>query len=80
MEAVYTHPDFEENNGQFTSDIGLVFTSEDFVLHWHVDTACLPTDDSDLDLGNCFVAGFGKNQSGAHGSYQHIIQGLHSPW
>ena len=32
VEAVYTHPDFEENNGQFTSDIGLVFTSEHFVL------------------------------------------------
>merc|ERR1712117_71745 len=56
------------------NDFAVLFTSEDFLLDQHIDTACLPAADESFDGTSCFATGWGKDQFGAAGEYQVVLK------
>merc|ERR1712152_118994 len=71
------HPEFDGRNLQ--NDFAVLFTSEDFVLDQHIDTACLPAADEIFDGSTCFATGWGKDQFGAAGQYQVVLKEIDLP-
>merc|ERR1712209_69673 len=56
------------------NDFAVLFVTEDFVLDQHLDTACLPAADEVFDGTTCFATGWGKDQFGAAGQYQVVLE------
>ena len=71
------HPEFDGRNLQ--NDFAVLFTSEDFVLDQHIDTACLPDPNELFDGTTCFATGWGKDQFGAAGQYQVVLKEIDLP-
>merc|ERR1712218_355398 len=71
------HPEFDGRNLQ--NDFAVLFTSEDFILDQHIDTACLPAADESFDGTSCFATGWGKDQFGAAGEYQVVLKEIDLP-
>merc|ERR1712228_748573 len=71
------HPEFDGRNLQ--NDFAVLFTSEDFILEKHIDTACLPAADESFDGTSCFATGWGKDQFGAAGEYQVVLKEIDLP-
>merc|ERR1712152_72939 len=71
------HPEFDGRN--LHNDFAVLFTSEDFLLDQHIDTACLPAADESFDGTSCFATGWGKDQFGAAGEYQVVLKEIDLP-
>merc|ERR1711868_103762 len=71
------HPEFDGRNLQ--NDYAVLFTSEDFLLDQHIDTACLPDPNEMFDGTTCFATGWGKDQFGASGQYQVVLKEIDLP-
>lgn len=65
------------SNTNYSSDIALLFTTEEFVLSAHIDVVCLPSvqemQDSYQKQG-CFATGWGKDRFDESGEYQVILK------
>merc|ERR1711963_386700 len=77
VEALNIHPEFDGRNLQ--NDFAVLFTSEEFVLSSHIDTACLPQADETFDGTTCFATGWGKDRFGSAGQYQVILKEIDLP-
>ena len=77
VENLAIHPEFDGRNLQ--NDFAVLFTSEDFILDSHIDTACLPEADEVFDGTSCFATGWGKDQFGAVGQYQVVLKEIDLP-
>jgi len=77
VQALNIHPEFDGRNLQ--NDFAVLFTSEDFVLSSHIDTACLPEADELFDGSTCFATGWGKDRFGSAGQYQVVLKEIDLP-
>jgi len=77
VQSLAIHPEFDGRNLQ--NDFAVLFTSEDFLLDQHIDTACLPAADESFDGTSCFATGWGKDQFGAAGEYQVVLKEIDLP-
>jgi hypothetical protein len=75
--ALDIHPEFEARN--LRNDFAVLFTSEEFVLSSHIDTACLPHLGESFDGTTCFATGWGKDKFGAAGEYQLVLKEIDLP-
>jgi len=75
--AMKVHPEFNARNLQ--NDWAVLFTSEDFILSSHIDTACLPEPEQDFSGTTCFATGWGKDKFGAEGEYQVVLKEIDLP-
>jgi len=75
--AMDIHPEFEPRNLQ--NDFAVLFTSEEFILSEHIDTACLPEAGESFEGTTCFATGWGKDQFGAAGEYQVVLKEIDLP-
>jgi len=75
--ALDIHPEFEGRN--LKNDFAVLFTSEEFVLSSHIDTACLPQPGETFDGTTCFATGWGKDKFGAEGQYQLVLKEIDLP-
>merc|ERR1719266_1317408 len=71
------HPEFEARN--LRNDFAVLFTSQEFELSDHIDTACLPQPGDAFDGATCFATGWGKDKSGAAGQYQLVMKEIDLP-
>jgi len=71
------HPEFEPRNLQ--NDFAVLFTSQEFELTDHIDTACLPQAGESFDGTTCFATGWGKDKFGAAGNYQVVLKEIDLP-
>jgi len=77
VSSLNIHPEFEARNLQ--NDFAVLFTSEEFVLSSHIDTACLPQAGETFDGNTCFATGWGKDKFGAAGEYQVVLKEIDLP-
>jgi len=77
VQSLAIHPEFNGRN--LNNDFALLFTSEDFILDSHIDTACLPAADESFEGSTCFATGWGKDQFGAAGQYQVVLKEIDLP-
>jgi len=75
--AMEIHPEFEARN--LRNDFAVLFTSQDFELSDHIDTACLPQPGDAFDGATCFATGWGKDKFGAAGQYQLVMKEIDLP-
>jgi len=75
--ALDIHPEFEARN--LRNDFAVLFTSEEFVLSSHIDTACLPQPGDSFTASTCFATGWGKDKFGASGEYQLVLKEIDLP-
>jgi len=71
------HPEFEPRNLQ--NDFAVLFTSQEFELADHIDTACLPEAGETFSGTTCFATGWGKDKFGAAGEYQVVLKEIDLP-
>jgi len=71
------HPEFEPRNLQ--NDFAVLFTSQEFELSDHIDTACLPEAGESFSGTSCFATGWGKDKFGAAGEYQVVLKEIDLP-
>jgi len=71
------HPEFEPRNLQ--NDFAVLFTSQEFELSDHIDTACLPEAGESFSGTTCFATGWGKDKFGAAGEYQVVLKEIDLP-
>merc|ERR1712088_1140228 len=71
------HPEFEPRNLQ--NDFAVLFTSQEFELSDHIDTACLPQAGETFAGTTCFATGWGKDKFGAAGEYQVVLKEIDLP-
>merc|ERR1719297_164535 len=71
--ALEIHPEFDARN--LKNDFAVLFTSQEFELSDHIDTACLP------EPGDSFngATGWGKDKFGAAGQYQLVMNEIDLP-
>merc|ERR1719211_832353 len=77
VETLAIHPEFDGRNLQ--NDFAVLFTSENFLLDQHIDTACLPDAGEVFDGTSCFATGWGKDEFGAAGQYQVVLKEIELP-
>merc|ERR1712119_170951 len=75
--ALEIHPEFEARN--LRNDFAVLFTSQEFELSDHIDTACLPQPGDAFDGTKCFATGWGKDKFGAAGQYQLVMKEIDLP-
>merc|ERR1719373_1184033 len=71
------HPEFNARN--LANDFAVLFTTQEFVLDYNVDTVCLPKPGENFDDRSCFATGWGKDKFGAEGQYQVVLKELEIP-
>jgi len=79
IEYVSLHPEFNPGNLQW--DFAFLYTYDDFILDYHVDTICLPTNRfgdyvNSYKNKDCIATGWGKDKFGKEGQYQVIMKGV----
>jgi len=77
VDTLRIHPEFEARN--LRNDFAVLFTSEEFILSSHIDTACLPEPGDSFDGITCFATGWGKDKFGAAGEYQLVLKEIDLP-
>merc|ERR1712025_503174 len=77
LSSINIHPEFNSKN--LHNDWAVLFTSEDFILSSHIDTACLPAPQEDFTGSICFATGWGKDKFGAAGEYQVVLKEIDLP-
>merc|ERR1712241_260654 len=75
--AMEIHPEFEAR--YLKNDFAVLFTSQEFELSDHIDTACLPQPGETFDGTTCFATGGGKDKFGAAGQYQLVMKEIDLP-
>jgi len=75
--ALEIHPEFDARN--LKNDFAVLFTSQEFDLDDHIDTACLPQPGDKFDEATCFATGWGKDKFGAAGQYQLVMKEIDLP-
>merc|ERR1712001_53633 len=75
--ALEIHPEFDARN--LKNDFAVLFTSQEFDLDDHIDTACLPQPGDKFDDATCFATGWGKDEFGAAGQYQLVMKEIDLP-
>jgi len=75
--AMEIHPEFEARN--LKNDFAVLFTSQEFELSDHIDTACLPEAGETFAGTTCFATGWGKDKFGAAGEYQVVLKEIDLP-
>merc|ERR1719384_1260318 len=75
--AMEIHPEFEARN--LKNDFAVLFTSGEFELSDHIDTACLPQPGDVFNGATCFATGWGKDKFGAAGQYQLVMKEIDLP-
>ena len=75
--SLAVHPEF--NGRSLANDFAVLFTAQDFVLDYNVDTVCLPQPGENFDSRSCFATGWGKDKYGAEGQYQVVLKELEIP-
>merc|ERR1712061_797182 len=75
--ALEIHPEFDARN--LKNDFAVLFTSQEFDLDDHIDTACLPQPGDKFDDATCFATGWGKDKFGAAGQYQLVMKEIDLP-
>ena len=58
----------------YAHDLAILFLKEEFQLTEHISPICLPDSASDYNSEECFVSGFGKNESGVYQTTLHTAQ------
>jgi len=77
VQAFKVHPLFDPRS--LANDWAVLFTSEDFVLSSHIDTACLPQAGELFEGDTCFATGWGKDKFGSAGEYQVVLKEIDLP-
>merc|ERR1719410_2098775 len=77
VSSLAIHPEFDGRNLQ--NDFAVLFTSDNFLLDQHIDTACLPDAGEVFDGTSCFATGWGKDEFGAAGQYQVVLKEIELP-
>ena len=77
VETLAIHPEFDGRN--LKDDFAVLFTTEEFVLDQHIDTACLPEPGEVFEGSSCFATGWGKDEFGAAGQYQVVLKEIELP-
>merc|ERR1712073_241199 len=77
INAMEIHPEFEPRTLQ--NDFAVLFTSQEFELSDHIDTACLPEAGETFAGTTCFATGWGKDKFGAAGEYQVVLKEIDLP-
>lgn len=77
VEALEIHPKFAARN--LRNDFAILFTTKEFDLSKHIDTACLPEPGETFDGTTCFATGWGKDKFGDDGEYQVILKEIDLP-
>jgi len=77
VEALEIHPKFVAKS--LRNDFAILFTTEEFVLDSHIDTACLPQPGEIFDGTTCFATGWGKDKFGDDGEYQVVLKEIDLP-
>merc|ERR1711918_289962 len=77
VEALEIHPKFAARN--LRNDFAILFTTKEFDLSKHIDTACLPEPGEPFDGTTCFATGWGKDKFGDDGEYQVILKEIDLP-
>merc|ERR1712061_89867 len=75
--ALEIHPEFDARN--LKNDFAVLFTSQEFDLDDHIDTAGLPQPGDKFDDAPCFATGWGKDKFGAAGQYQLVMKEIDLP-
>merc|ERR1719393_617627 len=75
--ALEIHPEFDARN--LKNDFAVLFTSQEFELSDHIDTACLPEPGDSFNGATCFATGWGKDKFGAAGQYQLVMKEIDLP-
>jgi len=71
------HKDYYK--GGLHNDIALLFLKDAVKLAEHVNTICLPPQDTVFDHSRCFASGWGKDTFGKEGKYQVILKKINLP-
>lgn len=61
------------------NDVALLFLDEPVDLGPEADVPCLPRPDQVFDGSRCFATGWGKDQFGQAGKYQHVLKKIELP-
>ncbi|XP_046450409.1 phenoloxidase-activating factor 2-like [Daphnia pulex] len=61
------------------NDVALLFLAEPVDLGPEADVVCLPRPDQVFDGSRCFATGWGKDQFGQAGKYQHVLKKIELP-
>merc|ERR1712112_187627 len=77
ISSIDIHPEFNSKN--LYNDWAVLFTSEDFILSGHIDTACLPAPEEEFSGSTCFATGWGKDKFGVAGEYQVVLKEIDLP-
>merc|ERR1711937_567928 len=77
LSSINIHPEFNSKN--LHNDWAVLFTSENFILSSHIDTACLPAPEEDFTGSICFATGWGKDKFGAAGEFQVVLKEIDLP-
>merc|ERR1711874_927235 len=75
--ALEIHPEFDAGN--LKNDFAVLFTSQEFELSDHIDTACLPEPGDSFNGATCFATWGGKDKFGAAGQYQLVMKEIDLP-
>ncbi|CRL07164.1 CLUMA_CG020152, isoform A [Clunio marinus] len=65
--------------GGLHNDIALLFLKNPVQLEQHINTVCLPSQDTVFDGSRCFASGWGKDVFGKEGKYQVILKKIDLP-
>jgi hypothetical protein len=82
VDRLFVHPEYF--GGALFNDFAVLFTTEDFIMDYNVDSICLPEPQEDFEfedfVGNtCFATGWGKDKFGKDGNYQVILKEIDLP-
>lgn len=65
--------------GGLHNDIALLFLKKPVKFEQHINTVCLPPQDTPFDGSRCFASGWGKDVFGKEGKYQVILKKIELP-
>lgn len=77
VQDVIVHPEYYK--GGLHNDIALLFLKNPVKYEQHINTVCLPPQDTNFDHSRCFASGWGKDVFGKEGKYQVILKKIELP-
>ncbi|XP_018026668.1 phenoloxidase-activating factor 2-like [Hyalella azteca] len=77
VKQVVTHEQY--NAGSLSNNYALLLLESPVTLSPHIDTICLPDENTSIDPNKCFVTGWGKNEFGKEGEFQNILKKVSLP-
>lgn len=77
IESWIIHEKFDK--GPLYNDVALLFLKTPVQAEKHINTICLPPQDTIFDFSRCFASGWGKDEFGRSGKYQVILKKIELP-